>query len=451
MPVLTPKLIHAQATKVLGEYDHALPFDEDSEFTIIYGPNGVGKTKFLEIINAVSRLDGRSLQTFPFASATLKYSDGHSITVKSLDRKKARNREPVRPRVNIITFSLEFYGTAVKSWEFSDDNFERWLIENTTWRQVGPDMWEDRVDRELADLADLEMRFEHIASNSEEVPEELKYFAAQVPSYLIETQRLRIEQYMDPHTTQWRIRSRRNRENSSSKIAEHASKMRILVNEAQTEHSRITQQLDRTFPNRILTASQNKTIDADHIRKRYNDQNGFRSRLGRVVSVTLAEALSLPERELNDFEIRLLNLYLDDADQKLAPFEMLLRKVELLEAIVNSRLLNKRLQVTASDGLTVIHPSDNRHIELDSLSSGEQHEIILMFDLLFNVPEGALVLVDEPEISLHVVWQLAFIPDVQRVAKLAGFRFIVATHSPQIINDSWHKAVRLGPSEAEFQ
>lgn len=226
--------------------------------------------------------------------------------------------------------------------------------------------------------------------------------------------------------------------------------MRTLVNEAQTEHSQITQQLDRTFPNRILTAPVDKSIHADTIRERYNEQNNFRSRLGRVVSVALADALSLPERTLHDWEIRLLNLYLDDADKKLAPFEMLLRKVELLEAIINSRLLNKRLQVTASDGLTVVHPEDTRRIDLDSLSSGEQHEIILMFDLLFNVPEGALVLIDEPEISLHVVWQLAFIPDVRRVAQLAGFRFVVATHSPQIINDSWHKATRLGPKEAEF-
>ena len=73
-----------------------------------------------------------------------------------------------------------------------------------------------------------------------------------------------------------------------------------------------------------------------------------------------------------------------------------------------------------------------------------------MFDLLFNVPKGALVLIDEPEISLHVVWQLAFIPDVQRIASLSGFRFIVATHSPQIINDAWARAVRLARGSALF-
>lgn len=197
-------------------------------------------------------------------------------------------------------------------------------------------------------------------------------------------------------------------------------------------------------------AATNLDLDADSIRKRYDAQNEFRSRLGRVASVALEDELSLPGRILEDWELKLLDLYLRDADEKLAPFEGLLQKIELLEQIINSRLLNKQLRVTDGDGLTVEHAVDARKIELDSLSSGEQHEIILMIDLLFNVPSGAVVLIDEPEISLHVVWQLAFIPDVRRIAALAGFRFVVATHSPQIINDEWDRAIRLGPPEVPF-
>ena len=59
--------------------------------------------------------------------------------------------------------------------------------------------------------------------------------------------------------------------------------------------------------------------------------------------------------------------------------------------------------------------------------------------------------IDEPEISLHVAWQLRFIPDVLKIAKLVGFRFIVATHSPQIINGMWDNAVGLGSESGEFE
>lgn len=441
-------LVRAEVTEVLGEYDHAIEFADKDNFVIIYGPNGVGKTRFLEVIHALSRLEGRKLARMPFATATLIYSNGTVLGVESSDKKSFSSVQPSW-RNRQLHFVLHQLGHAAQNWNYQGEDFEDWLVDNSPWSPIDhEDLWEDSRDGELAHLVDLERRYpEGGRVVKAKMPPSFAEFREQSASYLIETQRLRIEKSRAPRGIQWRTSTQAP--TRSSKIAQHASKMRSLVNDAQTEHSTITQQLDRTFPNRVLSES-TADRDASGIRRRYEEQNEFRSRLGRVVSVALADALSLPDRLLADWELRLLNLYLDDADEKLAPFGTLLMKIELLEEIVNSRLLNKRLQVTAKDGLTVLHEPDGRIIDLESLSSGEQHEIILMFDLLFNVPAGALVLIDEPEISLHVVWQLAFIPDVQRIAALAGFRFVVATHSPQIINDQWSRAVRLGPPEVAF-
>ncbi|WP_175393588.1 AAA family ATPase [Rhodococcus globerulus] len=442
------RLIGANITKVLGAYDHRLTFNVDDDFVIIYGPNGVGKTKFLEIIHAVTRLDARTLSKLPFETAQLDYSDG-STMLATIAHLHDDNLLPEKPQVN---FKLRRSPRKrAITWTFRGDDLERWLVENTTWRPSEGEIWEDRADGEIINFSELESRYRGSSPHRNTLPPELEDFKIQTASYLIETQRLRIENDRSSSIARRRARLAYGGQNlTSSKITEHAAKMRKLVNEAQTEHSRITQQLDRTFPNRVLeNAPSDDSIDSE-IRNRYNDQNEFRSRLGRVASVALEDALSLPDRPLASWELHLLSLYLDDADKKLAPFETLLQKIELLEEIINSRLLNKRLQVTADEGLTVSGTIQERFIDLDSLSSGEQHEIILMFDLLFNVPMGALVMIDEPEISLHVVWQLAFIPDVQRIAELSGFRFVVATHSPQIINDGWDRAVRLGPETAAF-
>lgn len=153
---------------------------------------------------------------------------------------------------------------------------------------------------------------------------------------------------------------------------------------------------------------------------------------------------------MDDWELALLELYVQDASEKLKPFEKILERIELLQKLVNKRLLNKTLSINENKGLTIRHNDKNEEIPLTSLSSGEQHQIILLCDLLLNVKEGALVLIDEPEISLHVAWQLDFIPDVIQIAELVGFRFIVATHSPQIINGMWKEAIQLGPTEASF-
>ena len=442
-------LVSAEALGILSEYDHAFSIDSTSDFVILYGPNGVGKTKFLEVVHALSRLKAFQLRKLPFNSACLTYSDGSTLAVeRHIDEEK---------RVEVlIRFTLRQPGREEIIWEYSDDELVQFIRRHSSYEQITDDLWQDPTDGEVLHYEELRARYgprsKAGASGREAVPAEFEQFVAQVPSFLIETQRLRTDGYgrRDELSRFGRYRERRV---ERSRITEQAERISSLLNEAQTEHSRITQRLDRTFPNRVLRAArQVRSLDASVIRERYDAQNEFRSRLGKVASVSLDQELSLPpDGELEPWALALLDLYLGDAHTKLEPFNELLDKIELLEQIINGRLLNKSLAVTDQEGLTVVHSETRRPIHLESLSSGEQHEIILMIDLLFHVPRGAVVLIDEPEISLHVAWQLAFIPDVNKIADLVGFRFVVATHSPQIINDDWDRAKRLGPKEVPFE
>lgn len=445
-------LVHAVATQVLGEYRHEIAFPADDDFMIVYGPNGVGKTKFLEIIRALSQIDGGTLQTLPFDRAWLEYSDGTTLSVHGTDLPMvAVNGKWISRR---LRFVIEKNDEEPATWDFEEDEMESYLEAATTWRRYDETgLWEDTQDGELVHISELKDRFANVdrhavrSTSGTSIPELFRRLRAATPTYLIETQRLRTASL--PERGRFAVPRPAGRRRPDSKIVQYGARMQALLASAQTEHSTITQQLDRDFPLRVLSGA-GVVPRVDEVRRRYEQQNDFRSRLGRVASVDLSDEFELPDRTLGELELRLLDLYLDDAELKLAPFGKLLRKIELLEEIVNSRLLRKRLAITAKDGLAVRHQPDDRAISLDSLSSGEQHEIILMFDLLFNVPAGALVMIDEPEISLHVVWQLAFIPDVQRIAELADFRFIVATHSPQIINDEWDRATPLGPEEVPF-
>ncbi|MFM0158773.1 AAA family ATPase, partial [Paraburkholderia sediminicola] len=79
------------------------------------------------------------------------------------------------------------------------------------------------------------------------------------------------------------------------------------------------------------------------------------------------------------------------------------------------------------------------------LSSGEQHEIVLMYDLLFRVRPNTLVLIDEPELSLHVTWQKAFLRDLLGIVAAANFDVILATHSPFVVGDRSDLAIALVP------
>lgn len=442
-------LVDAVAKGILGEYDHDFSIGAEDDFVILYGPNGVGKTKFLEVVHSLSRLQVYRLEKLPFDSARLTYSDGTRLAVE-------RQADEQKPLGVSIHFVLDRPGQQKVVWDYAEDEAVQFIRKRSPFEPITEDLWQDPSDGEVIHFNELVARYgpRTRARNSfrSTVPAELEDFVSQVPSFLIETQRLRTDEYQGREESTWLGRPH-ERPHARSRIKKQAQHISSLLNEAQTEHSRITQRLDRTFPNRVLRAAQQgPSLDASAIRERYDVQNDFRSRLGKVASVSLDVELSLPpDGELEPWALALLDLYLDDAHTKLEPFNDLLDKIELLEQIINGRLLRKRLAVTDQEGLTVIHSETDRPIQLESLSSGEQHEIILMIDLLFQVPKGAVVLIDEPEISLHVAWQLAFIPDVKKIADLVGFRFVVATHSPQIINDDWDRAKRLGPTEVPFE
>lgn len=87
---------------------------------------------------------------------------------------------------------------------------------------------------------------------------------------------------------------------------------------------------------------------------------------------------------------------------------------------------------------------NQKQLRLNQLSSGEKQEIVLFYDLIFGTQENILLMIDEPEISLHITWQKKFMDDLLRIIIYKGINVIVATHSPQIINNHWERQIDLG-------
>lgn len=74
-------------------------------------------------------------------------------------------------------------------------------------------------------------------------------------------------------------------------------------------------------------------------------------------------------------------------------------------------------------------------MSLKKASSGEQCMLVLMLGIAGHIEDGSIVLIDEPEISLHPKWQEDFMGLlIEAFDFYSGCQFIVATHSPQIIS-----------------
>lgn len=72
-------------------------------------------------------------------------------------------------------------------------------------------------------------------------------------------------------------------------------------------------------------------------------------------------------------------------------------------------------------------------LSVKSLSSGELNIVTILYYLIFETTKGSIVLIDEPEISLHVVWQEQLSVLIEKIMKSKpGVQVIIATHSPFI-------------------
>jgi predicted ATPase len=106
---------------------------------------------------------------------------------------------------------------------------------------------------------------------------------------------------------------------------------------------------------------------------------------------------------------------LDDMFHKLQP----LRRAGFLNLI--------GVEVTHQSGLSS---------DLRSASSGTLSMVSALIALASVIDNGSLVLIDEPELSLHPEWQVKYIDLlVKTFGRYRGCHFVVATHSPMVISE----------------
>ena len=98
---------------------------------------------------------------------------------------------------------------------------------------------------------------------------------------------------------------------------------------------------------------------------------------------------------------------------------------------------------------------DRSHpVELLELSSGELNLLSGFLGLASFLEDGSVVLIDEPENSLHPEWQLRYVSMLQAVVRQhSGCHFIIATRSPLIVSgiaDKETKVLRLDQVPVEL-
>ena len=418
------RLRRVEIESLFGTYDHRIDLDPENRVTILHGPNGVGKTHTLGMVYALLTGDTGYFRRVPCRRFSLTFADSEvRLAIEpddeqgqlTLDHAGTHHQEAVPLRLR----SSERLGLLRSPAHASPPTPSFGEL------REGGSFGERLLARALAE--------------NEGLPSWFQSFLERVSVQFIETHRLaptgpQQESGATPWSGTW-AGQWSNREPVPA-VIKRSRKFTELFRETMANYGRQSQTLDQTFPQRLVAAKAGG--DNEEIQRRMAILEKETDRL-RCLGI-LDEDRDAPSRplaeptELDDTEARVMALYVDDTEQKLKTLADLAERVQSLLDSLNGKYRHKRLRVDRELGF-VAESDTGRRIPLEALSSGEQHELVLHYDLLFGLRENTIVLIDEPELSLHVAWQKRFLPDLLDFAKLSSFDAIAATHSPYIIGE----------------
>ena len=95
---------------------------------------------------------------------------------------------------------------------------------------------------------------------------------------------------------------------------------------------------------------------------------------------------------------------------------------------------NKQIDINYNNN-EIIFKKDKSIIPLTSLSSGEKQIILILLTVFLMDEKTYILLMDEPEISLHILWQQQLIDMIRKLNP--NCQIIIATHSPSIFGEGW--------------
>lgn len=433
------KLEQLEISGLFGHFDHILEF-KDGNITIITAPNGYGKTVCLKVIDAIFRRKLTYLCELQFSKIELKTSEGNLVVKKH--EEEGTNSNAILLSRNESEDQYKF----VQNYEFSHketaisdiDAHVPFLV------RVGSREWEDHRTETIYNYEEVLKNFgEYLPAHytSKIYPQWYVDFSDSLNSHFIQDQRL-IQRSSGSHPS----RNRNRKQAFTDTIEKYANELSELIRKSGFNSSHVSQQLDSTFPERLLRKNRNIVpLDPENLK---NELQALQARRAILTSYNLlSSAQHLPAMQVLDEikteDTKVLTLYVQDTKAKLAAYDGIYRKIELFSRILNTRRLSFKQVLIDSDKGFFFETELKKPLQLTQLSSGEQHQVVLLFELIFKTEENVLVLIDEPEISLHVAWQKAFLNDLREIIDIQDMSVVIATHSPQIIDGNWELTIDL--------
>lgn len=434
------RIIQYEVEKLYNSFNHQITFNEN--ITIILGQNGLGKTAMLTMLYGLFSHDFHLLLKYPYDSIILTFDNKKQLIIK-----KDKNQDE-----QDIDFTYGHQSTKLSTIVQNAESAKRCIrkyLSVDVLRHIDEDLWQIRQTGEVLSSIEVMSRYSSLypqllESNIYGCPQWLEEIISSIKIDFIGTKRLQTQVPNEERTYARRLEIH-------DTIDEDAQDFIRLLSSTKSKAAAIAAEIDKTYPNRLIEQfkeENEKTIlKKSQLVKNLNKLNTLRNELIEVGLMDVTEDEVLDNTFVLTKEIStVFNVYVEDSNKKLSAYSDMSKRVKLFIDLINKHFLYKKITISSTEGFTLKSTITDEKILLKQLSSGEQHMFILYYHLLFKYAPNTLILLDEPEISLHISWQKDFIADLLQIMELNPMTLLIATHAPSIVRSHWSLTSELEAS-----
>lgn len=360
------------------------------DINIFFGENGCGKTTLLKVLDAALSLNGAAMNRLPVTKA--------SVDIFSIDENK------------IIRHT----------WERSEQERSKQL----TQRQL------EMLEREYADTPEgaYLLRYARTSTEWKQSPTRRKKSATSRWAHtFLPTTRLYFGEVSSGRPAAGR--PQKSEEELDQVFSDSVKRAWLqfysrTLNEVRNIQESGLRAVLRHVLNPEKESAQQAICDAEEV---YTRVANFLARQSQSHQITLGSLGAFKKRYDQDSNLRKIVDNLGDVEQSIE--RAMIPVNRFLETI--SHLFSRGKKLGLADNELQVLLSDGQILPIAQLSSGEKHIIKILLSSMMAGPNS--VLIDEPELSMHIDWQRLF---VQTILSLnPNCQLILASHSPEVMAD----------------
>lgn len=407
-------LTKLKVVNLYKDLNYELNFDTSTRSSFIVGRNGCGKTTLLKGIDALAQGNLNYFKAIFFKSFQFEFNDDTKIIISKLKSGTLKIEITENGKKKSYNINDEPYDLGTV-----DKLIER-LISLNILKELSCGHWSSKENTHITSEKEILDNYKHLVYK---VPDQIEKFIDKLNVNFLSSERQLIESGAK--------KKNQTKKYKVEEIAEDLKKrLQKLESSVLKNIEKISDDLEETLLTKGLSGFDSPTpkqFESDfqqylEFRKRLSIANlAAGTDLDPDISVTPQKA----ERAIIDYIIKKrIDAY--------KPYNDILEKLELFTEIINSALTRKNVNVKLPEGMNIVTESGDTFHPVH-LSSGEQQVAVLAHTLLFEIKNGGLALIDEPELSMDVDWQSRLSGWLDKVGEACNLRFILATHSPLLL------------------